>query len=54
MIEHLDRCHQQLEWATDGPTESFLAETMLADLSECRRLCEELRFGGRGAAVSAA
>ena len=45
LIEHLTKCHDQLEWASDGRTESFLAETMLVDLVECKRLCEQLRSG---------
>jgi hypothetical protein len=43
LIEHMAKCHDQLEWAGDGPTESFLAESMLGDLAECQRLCEQLR-----------
>ena len=43
IIEHMSRCHEQLQWAGDGPGESFLTEAMLVDLSECRRLCEHLR-----------
>lgn len=43
LIDHMSRCHEQLQWAGDGRTESFLAETMMGDLAECRRLCEELR-----------
>lgn len=49
LIEHMARCHDQLQWAADGRTESFLAETMIGDLTECRRLCEELRSGPRKA-----
>ena len=46
LIEHMTRCHDQLQWAGDGgPTETFLTEAMLVDLSECRRLCEKLRTG---------
>jgi hypothetical protein len=51
LIDHMSRCHEQLQWAADGRTESFLAETLIGDLAECRRLCEELRAGrggGRG------
>ncbi len=43
LIEHMSQCHEQLEWASDGRTETFLAETLIGDLKECRRLCEELR-----------
>jgi hypothetical protein len=43
LIEHLSKCQDQLEWAADGQTETFLTETMLVDLYECQRLCEQLR-----------
>jgi hypothetical protein len=43
LIEHLTRCHEQLQWAADGPTDTFLTSTMLVDLVECQRLCEALR-----------
>lgn len=43
LIDHLARCHEQLEWAPDGPSVNFLAEAMLVDLSECRQLCEHLK-----------
>ena len=43
LIEHMSQCHEQLQWAADRRTESFLTETMIGDLLECRRLCDELR-----------
>jgi hypothetical protein len=43
LIDHMARCHDQLEWASDGSTQLFLAESMLGDLVECQRLCEQLR-----------
>jgi len=43
LIEHMTQCHEQLQWATGGPGESFLTEALLVDLTECRRLCEHLR-----------
>jgi hypothetical protein len=43
LIEHMSRCHEQLQWTAGGPTESFLAESLLVDLAQCQRLCEELR-----------
>ena len=47
LIEHMNRCHDQLLWAGDGgPAESFLTEALLVDLTECRRLCEQLRSHG--------
>jgi hypothetical protein len=45
LIEHMSRCHDQLEWASDGETQTFLANALLGDLSECRKLCEQLRTG---------
>ncbi len=46
LLEQMNRCHDQLQWAADGRTETFLAEKMIGDLEECQKLCEELR-GGR-------
>ncbi len=43
LIDHMNQCHDQLQWAAEGPTESFLTESMLVDLVECQRLCVELR-----------
>ncbi len=43
LIEHMTQCHEQLQWAGDGGSESFLAESLMVDLVECQRLCEELR-----------
>ncbi len=43
LIEHMTQCHEQLQWAADGRTETFLTETLMGDLAQCRRLCEELR-----------
>lgn len=43
LIEHLSQCHAQLEWAQGGASEAFLTQSMLVDLTECRRLCEQLR-----------
>jgi hypothetical protein len=54
LIEHMARCHEQLQWAGDGPTESFLTEALMVDLTECRRLCEELRARRRKKALAAA
>jgi hypothetical protein len=45
LIEHLARCQDQLEWASDHATQEFLADAMLGDLSECQKLCEQLRVG---------
>jgi hypothetical protein len=39
----MSRCHDQLEWASDGATQTFLADALMGDLSECQKLCEELR-----------
>ena len=43
LIEHMNRCHEQLQWAAGGPSETYLAESMLVDLNQCQRLCESLR-----------
>jgi hypothetical protein len=43
LIEHMARCHDQLEWTSDRATQTFLAEALLGDLSECQKLCEQLR-----------
>jgi hypothetical protein len=42
LIEHMTHCHEQLQWA-DSRTQPFLTESLLTDLVECQRLCEELR-----------
>lgn len=47
LIEHLRTCQEQLQLADDDPSASFLADAMLMDLTECRRLCEHLRTGRR-------
>jgi hypothetical protein len=52
LIEHMSTCHDQLQWAADGRTETFLTETLMGDLAECQRLCEQLRSGtSKGRAV---
>jgi hypothetical protein len=51
LIEHMSECQEQLRWAADGRTESFLTETLLGDLAEFRRLCDELRRDRRSARV---
>jgi hypothetical protein len=43
LIEHMSRCHDQLQWTSDNATQTFLAETLLGDLSQCQQLCEQLR-----------
>jgi hypothetical protein len=45
LIEHMSRCHDQLEIANDGDTQSFLADALIGDLNECQKLCEQLRAG---------
>lgn len=47
IIEHMNQCHEQLEWTSDGPAAGFLTESLLIDLSECRRLCEQLQTAKR-------
>ncbi len=43
LLEHMSRCHEQLQWAGDRDSEAFLTESLMVDLSECRHLCEQLR-----------
>jgi hypothetical protein len=43
LIEHMSQCHDQLQWASDGSTQIFLADALLGDLNECQKLCEQLR-----------
>ena len=43
LIEHMSRCHEQLQWADEGSSESFLTDALMVDLSECRKLCEHLQ-----------
>jgi hypothetical protein len=43
LIEHMNQCHEQLQWTAEGPGESFLTEALLVDLTECLRLCQQLR-----------
>ncbi len=47
LIEHMNQCHEQLQWAGEGQTQSFLTESLLVDLVQCQRLCEELRQPAR-------
>ena len=49
LLDHMNQCHEQLQWASDGPTEAYLAETLMVDLSECQKLCEQLKPPGRKA-----
>jgi hypothetical protein len=51
LIEHMSQCQEQLKWASDGRTESFLTDRLIGDLAECRRLCEELRADRRPSRV---
>ncbi|WP_435021004.1 hypothetical protein TA3x_002135 [Tundrisphaera sp. TA3] len=43
LIDHMTRCHDQLQWAADAPTETYLADSLMVNLTECQRLCEQLR-----------
>ncbi len=43
LIEHMTACQEQLHFASDGPAESFLADSLMADLTEFRHLCEQIR-----------
>ncbi len=52
LIEHMSRCHEQLQWAPEGPSQSFLTDALMVDLTECRRLCEHLQTRPRDAAMA--
>jgi hypothetical protein len=54
LIEHLAKCQEQLQWSGEGPTTRYLTDSMLVDLSECRRLCEHLQHERGRARVAAA
>jgi hypothetical protein len=54
LIEHMSRCHDQLELTSEGETQSFLADALIGDLNECQKLCEQLRAGQTRQARSAA
>ena len=54
LIEHMSRCHDQLEITSDGDTQSFLADALIGDLNECQKLCEQLRAGQARASRSPA
>ena len=43
LIDHMAHCHDQLQWASEGPMEAFLADSLLGDLTQCQRLCEQIR-----------
>lgn len=43
LIDHMNQCHEQLQWAGDGQADAFLADSLMVDLSECRKLCEQLK-----------
>jgi hypothetical protein len=41
-IRHLAQCQQQLQWAESAETIQVLTESMLRDLEQCQRLCEDI------------
>lgn len=44
LLDHMAQCHDQLQWAEDdGSTQDFLADSLMNNLVECQRLCEELK-----------
>lgn len=43
LLDHMHQCHDQLQWAGDGPSASYLTDSFLVNLTECRRLCEQLK-----------
>jgi hypothetical protein len=48
LLEQMESCRQQMEWAKDGEAVQVLTENMLRDVETCRRLCESLRQRVRG------
>ena len=43
VLEHLDDCHRQWQFAEDAAAGRYLAEAVERDLDELRRLCESLK-----------
>jgi hypothetical protein len=44
LLDHMAQCHDQLQWADENDsTQDFLADSLLNNLVECKRLCEELK-----------
>jgi hypothetical protein len=43
LLEQMEICRQQMEWAKDGEAVHVLTENMLRDLESCRQLCESIR-----------
>lgn len=57
LLEHMNACHEQLQYSSDGPAEAFLADALLADVTEFRHLCDQIRTRtrrGAGALVGSA
>ncbi len=57
LLDHMAQCHDQLQWAEENDsTREYLADSLMGDLVECQRLCEELkaprRHGSRRFAMS--
>lgn len=57
LLDHMASCHDQLQWAEENDSaREYLADSLMSDLAECRRLCEELkaprRRGAREYAMS--
>lgn len=53
LIEHMARCHEQLQWTDEGPSAAFLADALHVDLRQCLRLCDELRGNQRSGQITA-
>lgn len=49
LIDHMAHCHDQLQWTNDGPTQAFLADSLMGDLYQFQKLCEQLRRSPKGA-----
>ena len=47
LLDHMHQCHEQLQWAGDNATEAFLANSLMVDLTECQKLCDQLKSRSR-------
>lgn len=43
LLDHLVETRDHLEWAETGVSMRMVLDSMLRDLDNCRRLCENLR-----------
>lgn len=44
LLDHMAQRHDQLQWTEDDDaSREFLVDSLMGDLAECQRLCEELK-----------